>query len=513
MNHEHATSARQPLDGRSLTPERVHRIAVSGDRAYLTRRAQERNREAGALARDLLDRGVPVYGRNTGVGSLLNQQIYASDASHHSLRLLRSHAGGAGPLADPASARALLVVRANQLGAGGAGVDPRLHRALVEALNAQLAPAVHQLGSIGTGDLTALAEVGLALVGEGRWLGDGRAPVPQPIAHGDAIALISSNAGTLGEAALACHQLHGVLADAEVIAALSFIAAQGNPDVFDARVHMARSHPGQVAVAAVIREIIGDALEPERLQDPLCFRCIPQVQGAAHDVVAELDRVLRTELNAAAENPLLDVGGGRALANGNFHMSRLALALDQVRSGLVQAGSLAVQRVSTLFDGRITGLPPFLAGHTDGSSGGMILEYTANAALEELRAAATPVTLSTTVMSQGQENHASGAPLAARQLGRALEHYTTIVGVELITAVRALRLSDRRPTSERGLAAFHRVHRALPSRMEDRELSEDLEVAATLLRGGDLSTGAPQQPGSAPRSSPAGAGPVVVGSA
>ena len=381
---------------------------------------------------------------------------------------------------------------------------------------------MHQLGSVGTGDLTALAELGLALVGEGRWLSDDppmreaagtRPPAPQSIDHGDAIALISSNAFTLGEAALACHQLQGVLADAQIVAAMSFIAAQGNPSIFDQRVHSARPHAGQIAVAAAMREIVADATEPRRLQDPLCYRCIPQVQGAAHDVVADLNRVLRVELNAAAENPLLDVATGRALANGNFHMSRLALALDQVRSGLVQAGSLAVQRVSTLFDGNITGLPPFLAGHTDGSSGGMILEYTANAALEDLRSTATPVTLSNSVVSQGQENHASGAPLAARQLTRALEHYLTIAGVELVTAVRALRLSGRRPTSVEGLAAFDRVHHALPTHMEDRQLSEDLELAAALLRSGDLTAQAGQQPGSAPRSSAGGAEPTVVGSA
>lgn len=478
--------AGHPLDGRTLTPARVAAIARDGEHAHLTRRARQRNQASALLARELLAHGVPVYGRNTGVGALLDRQVYAADTSQHSLRLLRSHAGGAGPPVSRDVARALLVVRANQLGAGGAGINPQLHAALVDALNAGLAPVVHELGSIGTGDLTALAETGLALLGEGRWTGPGRPPDPPPLDHGEAIALISSNAVTLGEAALGCHQMEQVLGAAEAVAALSFIAAAGNPVVFDARVHAARPFPGQVAVAGHLRRLVGDDAEVRRLQDPLSFRCVPQVQGAARDVLADLDRVLHIELNAASENPLLDAASGQALVTGNFHMARMALVTDSARAALVQAASQSVQRVSALFDGRFTGLPPFLAAHTDGSSGGMVLEYTANAALAELRAVATPVSLTSAVVSQGQENHSASAGLGSRQLSRALEHYVTVVSVELVTAVRALRVSGRRPGEPAGLAAYRVAADVLPEDMEDRELSTDLELAAALLRRGAL---------------------------
>ncbi|MPZ89437.1 MAG: hypothetical protein GEU81_15480 [Nitriliruptorales bacterium] len=482
------TVGAQPLDGRTLTPARVARIAVDGHPAYVTRRARERNLAAARLGRALLERGVPVYGRNTGVGALLDLRVYEADATEHSLRLLRSHAGGAGPLVSEDIVRAMLVVRANQLGAGGAGVNPRLHAALLDALNAGLAPAVHELGSIGTGDITALAEAGLALIGEGRWLGDGEPPQPVRLDQGDAIAFISSNAAALGEAALGCHRLGEVLGAAEAVAGLSFVAANGNPAVFDDRVHAARPHPGQRAVACHLRDLVDGDLASARLQDPIAFRCIPQVQGAARDALADLATVLRVELNAAAENPLLDVHSGQALVSGNFHMARLTLVLDEVRAALVQTGLQSVQRTSTLFDGRVTGLPSFLAGHADGSSGGMILEYTANAALEELRATAYPTSLSNIVIALGQENHASPASLAARQLSRALGHYLTVVSVELVTAVRALRVGGRRPSRPAGNAAFARAAAVLPERMEDRELSTDLELAADLLRAGKLGT-------------------------
>lgn len=472
------------LDGRTLTPAGVVRVAVEDWRATLTRRARERNREAVALARDLIGRGVPIYGRTTGVGALLDHQVYAADATEHSRRLLRSHAGGAGRLVERDVARAMLVVRANQLGAGGAGVAPALHTALVDALNAGLAPAVHELGSIGIGDLTALAETGLALIGEGSWLGEGAPPPPVRLDHGDAIALISSNALTVGEASLAAHRLTRALGAAETIAALSFVAVHGDPVVFDARVHSARRHPGQQAAAAHLRALVPADQRPRRLQDPLCFRCIAQVQGAARDAVGELLAALSTELNAAAENPLLETRSGQALTTGNFHMSRLALVADQMRAALFQVASESVQRTSALLDARVTGLPAFLAGHTAGSSGGMILEYTAAAALEELRAAATPATLSSIPASHGQENHASSASLAARQLTRALEHYLTVASVELVTAVRALRMSARRPGTTAGAAAFDRAAAVLPADLHDRDLSADLSLAADLVRAG-----------------------------
>ena len=469
------------LDGSGLTPAAVSDVARRDAPVRLTDAARERNASAFALADQLVTAGVPVYGRNTGVGALLDQRVDDVERSTHAHRLLRSHAGGAGPLVHRDIARALLVVRINQIGAGGAGVSPALLDAMVDALNADLAPAVHEVGSVGTGDITAMAEAGLAVLGEGRWIGEGMPPVPPPLDQGSAIALISSNAATLGEAALACHETAATLRSTEAVAALSFTAVAGNIACLDARVQAARPHPGQIAAGAHLRELIGH-LEGARLQDPFCYRCLPQVQGAARDALTELQRVLDVELNAASENPLLHPETGESLPSGNFHEGRLALTLDQLRAALVQAASQSAQRLSTLMDARFTGLPPFLAAYEGVSSGGMILEYTANAALEELRAVAHPVSLGITVLSRGLENHASFASLGARQLTRALDHYLTVVSAELIAAVRALRMADKRPATSRGTAVFHQAAEVLSAELADRELSSDLLAASDLLR-------------------------------
>lgn len=469
------------LDGDSLIPEQVLDIARRHASVEVDGSARERNAHALALADELMAAGVPIYGRNTGVGALLDRQVMEHDSSLHAQRLLRSHAAGAGGLVAPEIARAALVVRINQLGAGGAGVTPALLEAMVEALNTGLAPGIHEVGSVGTGDVTAIAEVGLALMGEGRWIGVGAPPSPPPLNHGDAIALMSSNAATLGEAALACHELEATLRSTEAVAALSFLAVSGNSDCLDERVARARPHPGQIAAAEHLRAMVGD-IDGARLHDPFCYRCLPQVQGSARDALSDLHRVLAVELNSASENPLLDPESRQRLPSGNFHAGRLSLALDQMRAAMMQAASQSSERLSTLMEPRFTGLAPFLAGYEQASSGGMILEYTANAALEELRAVAHPVSLNITVLSQGMENHASFASLGARQVTRALDHYLTVVGAELIAAVRALRMANRTPVTPAGRTVFEQAAETLPSALEDRELSTDLDAASHLLR-------------------------------
>ncbi len=475
-----------PLDGRTLTAERVARIAIDHDPAHLTRRALQRNREAVATAHRLLADGIPVYGRNTGVGALLDDDVDAAAAIGHSRRLLRSHASGTGALLPAEVSRATLAVRANQLGAGGGGIDPGLLQALVDTLNAGLAPALHEVGSLGIGDVTTLAEVGLALLGEGRWLGDRPSWPPVRIGAGDAIVLMSSNATTLGESAVAAHRLDTVLRSAEAVAALSFVASRGDPVVLDQRVQAARPHPGQAAVAHHLRELIGHGLPPARRQDPLCLRCLPQVHGAVRDAHTDLGGVLAVELNAAGENPLLDPRAGEALTSGNFHGAPLTLALDQVRAAIAQTASQSVQRVSLLLDGRTEGLPLFLAADEPGSSGAMILEWTAHAALAELRATAAPVVVGASVVSRGQEDHVSAASQAARQLSRTVEHYLTVLAVELVTAVRALRLSERWPVTAVGEEVAVLAAERLPGDLRDRELSSDVARAIELLRTGEL---------------------------
>ncbi|MGH9066692.1 MAG: aromatic amino acid lyase, partial [Acidimicrobiales bacterium] len=409
--------------------------------------------------------------------------------SGHGARLARSHATGTGPLLSAEVTRAMLAVRLNQLGAGGAGVRPAVMKSLEAVLNGGAVPAVHAGATIGTGDLTPLAELSLALAGEGEWHPEpALLDLPQPLEldAGDILALMSSNARTLGEAALASVDAAGLLAAADTVASLSLMAVSGQVEALDARVQEAKPHPGQVEAAARLRRLVGAGVAaPARLQDPISFRCLPQVHGAAIDALARLDQVLGVELNAAAENPVLVPGQdgrpGAALHNGNFHGVQVALALDTVRAALVQVGGLSVGRLAGLVDPEVTGLRRFLAGPDPGASGAMVLPYLAQDALADLRALAHPVTLAPLVLSLGGEDHASFAPSAARQSTAALRPLTVVVAAELVAAMRALRQLRRRPATPAASVAYDRAAAVLPDDDRDRSLSADVDLAVGLV--------------------------------
>ncbi|GAA4716569.1 aromatic amino acid ammonia-lyase [Phytohabitans rumicis] len=473
------------IDGAGLTCAEVRRVAqdrasVQVDAAGLARAAA-----AHALVKELAARR-PVYGRTTGVGA--NRLVTVapepgSDASAgdaHGLRLLRSHAAGAGPLLDPVIARAMLVVRLNQLAAGGSGVGPEVLTALAEALNRGLAPTAYTFGAIGTGDLSALASAALCLLGELPWRG-GQVPAVQ-FDPADAVGFVSSNAALIGEAALACANLSDLFGAATVISALAFLGADGNIEAYDEFVQRARPHPGQQAVAASLRRLLrGQPTRSARIQDPYSYRAMPQVHGSAVDAAAALDRTLAVELNAAGENPLVDVAGSRILHNANFHMAHLGLALDSLRIGLYQTAALSVARTTTMLEPAITGLTPFLAAGPAGSSGLMILEYVAQSALADLRHCATPATLASAVVSRGVEEHAPFSAQAARNTTQAVAAYRVILSVELVAAIRALRMRGTAPAPGLARDAFDLAAAVLPEPTTDRNLDADLRAAADLL--------------------------------
>ncbi|MET9898070.1 aromatic amino acid ammonia-lyase [Streptomyces sp. NPDC006446] len=550
------------LDGRSTGVDDVVRLADGAARPVPGTDAMKRVEDAWCAARQIAATG-RVYGRSTGVGANRSEDVPSEAAADHGLRLLRSHAGAIGEELPARQVRAMLAVRANQLLAGGAGLRPTVVTALCEALENGAYPVVNEFGSVGTGDIAALAQVGLALAGEHPWRGpdgsvsggagvngsmtEGRpteqdprqgadgpasggagvrapragersrrgaersagaaewsrrlaegpampgarsggwaAPEAQPLDNNDALALISSNALTLGQAALALHELRGLIGATQVVAALSLLAVDGSHEAYAAPVHAARPHRGSVEAARRMRELIGAADRPTpplgRIQDPYGFRCLPQIHGPAHDAADALEAVLTVEINAAAENPLISPEDMAAYHHGGFYQAQLALALDHFRLAVTQVARLSTSRLSTLNEPAYTRLRPFLADHEPASSGVMILEYAAGAALGDLRAFSAPASLGHAVLSRGVEEQASFASLAARQTLRACGAYRLVVGCELVAAVRALRQRDLRPDPELPAGrALELAEAVLDAEQADRPLTDDVTAAAALL--------------------------------
>ncbi|AIA01726.1 aromatic amino acid ammonia-lyase [Streptomyces noursei] len=447
----------------------------------LDEKALERAARAYAIARDSGAKRA-VYGRTTGVGANRHAVVDRDAADQHGLRLLRSHAGGSGERLPDDVVRGALLIRLNQLAAGGSGVHPRLLRALQAALTVDALPRVHARGAIGTGDLTTLAEIALTLSGELPYAQGALDPVP--ISPGDALAFISSNATTLAQSVLAWHDLRQLLRASHAITALSYCALGGSPEAFAEAVHLARPHPGSVACAAAMRRLLGldeDAPAGRRLQDPFGLRAYPQVHGPALDAADTLERVLTIDVNAAAENPLIDIERAQVHHHGQFSTAHLALALDGLRAALHHAAELSAARLSDLVEPDLTRLTPFLAAGPAGSSGIMILEYVAHDALAQLRHAAAPVTLGTAVISRGLEDHASFSTHAARSTTAAVDAYRTVLACELIGAVRALRQS-RAPLPPAPVSrAFAAAADRLPYVAADHPLGGEITTAEHLL--------------------------------
>lgn len=494
------------LDGAGLDAGAVARLADGLAEPTVPPAAVARAERSWHTAQRLAAAG-RMYGRDTGVGA--NRMVFLSDADRagQDLRLLRSHAGGVGALLPARQVRAMLAVRANQVLAGGSGLQPAMAQALVEALRLRVHPAVTEYGAVGTGDLTALAQTGLTVIGEQPWLSDDAprpagsprggaadAPaafaVPAPVvpSHGDALALMSSNALTLGQAALACHDLDVLLRASHAVAALSLTAVGGSLQAYAAPVHAARPYPGVVRAAAEVRRLLGAPERPaaagRRIQDPFGFRAFPQAHGPALDAAGALGRILAIEVNSASENPLISDegpdGGPAAYHHGGFFAAPLGLAVDHLCLAVLQTAQLSVARLSGFGDPDITGLRPYLAQGPAGSSGMMILEYSANSALAEVRAGAMPASAGHAVMSRGLEEAASFASQAVRQALRVVDAYRAVLACELVAAVHALRQRPERPPAG---PLFAVLDADLPHFAEDRPLTADVAAAADLLPG------------------------------
>lgn len=469
------------LDGRSLTLAQVEEVARAGTPIVLDVKARKRVKRSWEASRRIAARR-PVYGRTTGVGANKSVDLETDGSADQDYRLLRSVASGFGPYVEDDALRAMLTIRTNQMLAGGSGVHLAVVDAFAHCLGAPTLPLVHAFGSIGTGDLTALSETALCLIGEGPWQ-DGVTSGRLVLHPGDGLAIMESNALTLAWASLACRDLERLLYATLTVATMSLIAVRGSMEPFDDNVHAARPHPGQRHVATVVRELMaGQVVQPARIQDTFGYRALPQVMGPVFDALRASQSVLAIEINAAAENPLVSAAANDVFHNANFHAAPVALALDHLRIALLQAAQLCQARVCSLSEPNITGSSPFLSTGPAGSSGIMMLEYNATAAVAQLRAAAGPVSLGHAVVSRGAEDHASFAGQAARQTADSVGWYRRLIACELVVAVRALRLGTIRPEPHTLVGRhFATACRVLQSDTDDRPLSSDIEAASVLL--------------------------------
>lgn len=416
--------------------ERVVTYARSAQRMALDSAAAQSVRDHAELAARVAARGV-AYGRTTGVGA--NRDVAAADDDgDHGMRLVRSHAAGAGPDLGPDVARATMAIRAHQLSRPGSGIPLAPLDALVAAAADGRTAPVRTFGGIGTGDVVALAELALALVGERPWHDGTRQAYLASFEASAALAFMSSSAPSLAVAALAAHDLVELIEPSIAIAALGAAAIRGTGQQWSEVAAATRPSPGVDEAAKVMRRVLAGCSDAAaRTQDPLSWRMIPFVAGPLIDAGAELVDEIGRAIDARAENPRFTEDG--VVHHGAFQLTSLGLRLDTFRLAMTQWLSTSLARLVKLHDPSYTGQARFLAAGPAGSSGTMVLEYTAASALETVRSLADPPSRHTVTISIGTEDHASFATRSAMATRDSIDAVRTLLACELIAAVRALR--------------------------------------------------------------------------
>ncbi len=450
----------------------------------------------------VLSEGRTVYGINTGFGSLASTAIGADQVGELQRRLVLSHCAGLGEPLPERVVRLVLTLKINALARGYSGIRRSLIDSLMRLLNAGAIPVIPAKGSVGaSGDLAPLAHMSAILLGEGEvTFGGERLSArdalkriglePMEFAAKEGLALLN---GTQVSTALALDGLFSTLnvfAAALTAGAMSVDAALGSDTPFDPRIHEIRGQPGQVAVAAVQRELLADSeirashLDCPRVQDPYSLRCQPQIMGAALDVMTSAAAILEREANAVSDNPLVFAETGDFLSGGNFHAEPVAFAADMIALALAEMGALSERRIALLTDEHMSALPAFLVAEPGLNSGFMAVQISAAALVSENKALAQPSSIDSLPTSANQEDHVSMATHAARRLGEMARNAGYIVAIELLGAAQGIDLRRPLKSSPHLRHALAAVRERSAFLQDDRSLAPDIEAVQALIESG-----------------------------
>lgn len=438
----------------------------------------------------------PIYGINTGFGSLCNVKISNENLSKLQENLVKSHACGTGEEVPHEIVKIMLLLKIQSLSYGHSGVQLVTVQRLIDFYNNDIFPVIYTQGSLGaSGDLAPLAHLSLPLLGEGEVFLDGfRQPAakvlekfgwePIVLQSKEGLALLNGTQFMSAYGVYCLIKAEKISYFADVIGALSLEGFDGRIEPFTDLIHLVRPHKGQVQTAERMRDFLEDSeiiAQPKaHVQDPYSFRCIPQVHGASKDAIDYVKKVFRTEINSVTDNPNVFVGEDLILSGGNFHGQPLALALDFLGIALSELGSISERRTYQLISG-LRGLPAFLVNDPGLNSGFMIPQYTAASIASQNKQLATPASIDSIVSSNGQEDHVSMGANAATKTLRIVENVERILAIELLNGSQALEF--RRPLlSSEFIERFVQSYREEVTFVsEDRILHYDIEKSVAFL--------------------------------
>jgi histidine ammonia-lyase len=498
------TAATVVIGASPLSVEALTAIARAGVRVELTEAARANVVRARQLVETWVREGRAVYGVTTGFGALCEVAIKEGQTRALQENILMSHAAGVGSPFPPEVVRAAMAVRVQDLSQGHAGVRLETLQALVDLLNSGVCPVVPEKGSVGaSGDLAPMAHLALVLIGQGEAFYGGmrmsgkealRAAGLGPVSldAGEGLALINGTQFMAGIGSLAVNDAERLGRTADIACSVSLEVLMGTNVEFDPRIHKARPHPGQAAVADNMYRITQDSAimsshkDCHRIQDAYTLRCSPQVHGASRDALSHVRRVFETELASSTTNPLIFPETGDFLLGGNFHGQPLALAADYLCMAAAEWASISERRIERLVNPQLSGLPAFLVNDSGLNSGFMIAQYTAAALVSENKVLSHPACVDSIPTSANKEDHVSMGTISVRKCRSVIANAENVIAIELLCACQALDLLTKGRPGKGTEAAYRVVRHHVPRLDRDRVLSKDIETMVELLHDGAI---------------------------
>ena len=498
------------IDGESLTFEQVIAVAYGkpGEpRVELSDSATESVNRSAAAVKTLLDRGEIAYGITTGFGAFKDKIITRAEVEQLQRNIVVSHAVGVGDPFDVPTTRAIMLIRANTLARGFSGIRLSTLELILEFLNRGVHPLIPEKGSLGaSGDLAPLAHFACVLIGEGEaeYNGDtlrgaealAKAELsPVTLAAKEGLALTNGTTVMTAVGLIETVKARKLSELADVSGCLSLEALHGTTSAFDERIHAVRPHPRQIECAANLRSILAESqfvrdFDPANVQDAYTLRCMPQVHGACRDAVLYAEWLLKLELNAVTDNPLIFVDGEKidVISGGNFHGEPLALAFDYLTIALTELGNISERRIMRLTDEASNAhiLPPFLTECGGLNSGFMIIQYTAAALCTENKVLAHPASVDTIPSSANVEDHVSMGATGALKLRQVAENLETILSLELMCAAQGVDFRKKVLGADKKLGngtrdIYNRIRSAVPFIEKDEYLKDHIEAVRAIV--------------------------------
>jgi histidine ammonia-lyase len=464
----------------------------------------EKMRKSRQVVLDIVKKGKPVYGINTGFGALASKQIAVEDLEKLQYNLIRSHCTGVGRPFTREVTRAIMLARANCLIQGFSGVTPETIMLLLDFINHGINPVIPEKGSVGaSGDLAPLSHIALALIGEGEVEFEGKIVKSDFAIHHigketaklgpkDGLALINGTSVMLALGALALVDAKKIVKQADIIACLTLDAVRGTSSPFDQRISQLKPQPGQVDVSrnllTIIKgsEIIFSHPEDGKVQDPYSLRCIPQVHGACRQTLRHAEEVLNIELNSVTDNPLVFPDTGDVISGGNFHGEALALCMDYLAMGLSEICNIAERRVEKMMNPHFSDLPAFLTKNSGLNSGLMIAHVTMAALASENKYLCHPASVDSIPTSTDKEDHVSMGVTSGRKLQEVVNNVQYGLAIELLCNTQGLEFLRPLKTSPGLEKVISLVRRHVAPIEDDRTFHKDIEILAKLVQSEEL---------------------------